>query len=206
LGNTGEKLVLIDVTIAIFVCCLAIQAAAIRIAFSMARDHALPLGDGLSHVSEHRHSPAAPAVVSGALAILILLVNIGNNSIFLVVTSVSIILVYVAYLMVTAPTLMRRQAGWPEDEGRSGLFTLRRPWGMVINGFAVFYGLFMAINLIWPRHEIYGAGNYEWGGILAVGAVLVVGLLYYYLVQANKPDQVVEEHRVVSVTEAGPVG
>jgi urea carboxylase system permease len=206
LGSSGEKLVLIDVSIAIFVCCLAIQAAAIRIAFSMARDHALPLGDGLSHVSEHRHAPAAPALVSGAVAILILLVNIKNNSIFLVVTSVSIILVYVAYLMVTAPTFMRRRAGWPEDGGRTGLFTMGKPWGMVVNGFAICYGMFMAINLIWPRHEVYGAGNYEWGGILAVGAVLVVGLLYYFLVQQHKPDQVVEEHRVTTVTGATPTG
>ena len=86
----------------------------------MARDHALPLGEGLAHVSEHRHSPAAPALVSGVVAILILLVNVGNGKIFLVVTSVSIILVYIAYLMVTVPTFLRRRAGWPEDQGREG--------------------------------------------------------------------------------------
>jgi urea carboxylase system permease len=196
LGSTGAKLVLIDVAIAIFVCCLAIQAAAVRIAFSMARDHALPLGDGLAHVSEHRHSPAAPAIVSGLLAIAILVVNIGNSKLFLVVTSVSIILVYVAYLMVTVPTFLRRRAGWPEDEGRTGLFTLPKPWGVVINVVAIVYGFLMALNLIWPRHEIYGAGNYQWGGVLAVAIVLLVGLAYYYGVQQSKPISVAEEHRV----------
>jgi urea carboxylase system permease len=202
LGSNGSKLVLIDVAIAIFVCCLAIHAAAIRIAFSMARDHALPLGEGLSHVSEHRHAPAAPALVSGAVAILILLVNVGNSKLFLVVTSVSIILVYIAYLMVTVPTFLRRRAGWPEDEGRTGLFTLPKPWGVVINVAAIAYGFLMALNLIWPRHEIYGAGNYQWGGVLAVGVVLVVGLGYYYGVQQNKPDRIVEEHRVLSASGA----
>ncbi len=197
LGSTGEKIVLIDVAIAIFVCCLAIQTAAVRITFSMARDHALPAGEYLAHVTEHRHSPAVPAVVSGILAILILLVNIGNASIFLVVTSVSIILVYVAYLLVTTPTLMRRRAGWPEDQGRTGLFTLGRTGGMAVNVVAIGYGFLMALNLIWPRSVIYGAGK-SWGGVIAVGGVVVVGLAYYYGVQHQKELQVAEEHRVTS--------
>jgi urea carboxylase system permease len=201
LGSTGEKIVLIDVAIAIFVCCLAIQTAAVRIAFSMARDHALPLGEQLAHVTEHRHSPAAPAVVSGALAILILLVNIGNASIFLVVTSVSIILVYIAYLLVTVPTFMRRRAGFPEDAGSTGLFTLGKTGGMVINAVAIGYGALMVVNLIWPRQAIYGAGK-AWGGVIAVGAVLVVGLAYYFGVQRNKEASIAEEHRV-QVPSAG---
>jgi urea carboxylase system permease len=205
LGSTGEKIVLIDVAVAIFVCCLAIQSAAVRIAFSMARDHALPMGEQLAHVTETRHSPAAPAVVSGIIAILILVVNVGNNSIFLVVTSVSIILVYIAYLLVTTPTFMRRREGWPQDGGDTGLFTLGRTRGMIINAVAIIYGLFMAINLIWPRNEVYGAGKYKWGGVIAVGAVLVVGLLYYFLVQQHKADQVASEHRVVSSTGADTV-
>jgi urea carboxylase system permease len=202
LGSTGEKIVLIDVAVAIFVCCLAIQSAAVRIAFSMARDHALPLGEQLAHVTETRHSPAAPAVVTGIIAILILVVNVGNASIFLVVTSVSIILVYIAYLLVTTPTFIRRRAGWPEDEGKTGLFTLGRTGGLVINAIAIVYGLFMAINLIWPRNEVYGAGKYKWGGVIAVGSVLAIGLLYYLLVQQRKPDEVATEHRVVAASGA----
>jgi urea carboxylase system permease len=195
LGSTGEKIVLIDVAIAIFVCCLAIQTAAVRIAFSMARDHSLPFGEQLAHVTETRHSPAAPAIVSGVIAILVLLVNIGNASIFLVVTSVSIILVYLAYLLVTVPTFLKRRAGWPGDEGNTGLFTLPKPWGVVVNVVAIAYGVLMVVNLIWPRQAIYGAGK-AWGGVIAVGGVVVVGLAYYYGVQRNKIASIAEEHRV----------
>ena len=110
--------------------------------------------------------PRRPPSSSGVIAILILLVNIGNASIFLVVTSVSIILVYIAYLLVTVPTLPeapRRLAGGPgrhrpvhaaAGRGASSSTSSRSR-----------YGALMALNLIWPRHEIYGAGNYQWGGV-----------------------------------------
>ena len=177
---------LIDVAIAIFVCCLAIQTAAVRIAFSMARDHALPFGEQLAHVTETRHSPAAPAIVSGIIAILVLLVNIGNASIFLVVTSVSIILVYIAYLLVTVPTFLKRRDRLAGGPGRHrslhpapalGRRDQRRRDRAT--------ALLMVVNLIWPREAIYGAGK-AWGGVIAVGGVVVVGLAYYYGVQRNK--------------------
>ena len=55
----------------------------------------------------------------------------------------------------------------------------------------------MALNLIWPREAIYGAGK-AWGGVIAVGGVVVVGLVYYYAVQRSKADPVADEHRVPS--------
>ena len=68
LGSGVGKVLLADVAFAIFICCLAIHAASIRLAFSMARDRALPFGDHLSHVSEQRKSPALPAIVVGVVA------------------------------------------------------------------------------------------------------------------------------------------
>ena len=187
---------------AIFVCTLAIQTAAIRIAFSMARDHCLPFGERLAHVSDHRQSPVLPALVSGAIAILILILNLGNSKIFLVVTSVSIVLVYLAYLSVTVPVLARRRRGWPEDGGRTGLFTLGRTRGMIINSIAVGYGALMAINLIFPRQAIYGAGNYAWGGVIVIALVLAVGLAYFFSTQRDRPLEIAAEHRAEPV----PVG
>src|SRR6185437_5690078 len=135
LGSGVGKVLLADVAFAIFICCLAIHAASIRLAFSMARDHALPFGDHLSHVSAQRKSPALPAIAVGAVAIAILVVNFGNAQIFLVVTSVSIVIVYIAYLLVTVPAMLqRRRNGWPEDQGRTGWFFLGRRRGLLIIG------------------------------------------------------------------------
>jgi uncharacterized membrane protein YhaH (DUF805 family) len=152
----------------------------------MARDGALPAGRALSRVSPTARTPMMPALVSGLIALAILLGNINKPQIFTVVTGVAIVLIYVAYLLVTVPLLRKRLNGWP-DRGseQPGLFSLGR-WGVAVNVFAVAYGAFMAINIVWPRNEVYGAGNYMWGGLIFVGIVIVVGLLYYGLVERHR--------------------
>ena len=196
LGSGVGKVLLADVAFAIFICCLAIHAASIRLAFSMARDRALPFGDHLSHVSEQRKSPVLPAIVVGVVAIAILVVNLGNAKIFLVVTSVSIVIVYIAYLLVTVPAMLqRRRNGWPEDQGRTGWFFLGRRRGLLINGTAIGYGALMALNLIWPRSAIYGGGGYAWGGVIFVAALGILGAAYYLWRQHGRDHEVAPEHR-----------
>ena len=207
LGSGVGKVLLADVAFAIFICCLAIHAASIRLAFSMARDHALPFGNHLSHVSEQRKSPALPAIVVGVIAIAILVVNLGNAQIFLVVTSVAIVIVYIAYLLVTVPAMLqRRRNGWPEDQGRTGWFFLGRRRGLLINGTAIGYGALMALNLIWPRTQIYGTGGYAWGGVIFVAALMIVGAAYYLWRQHGRDHEVAAEHRVAPLAgvAAGP--
>lgn len=200
LGSTLSKILLADVALAICVCCLAIQTAAIRLAFSMARDHALPFGERLSHVSETRHAPAAPAIVSGVIAIAILVVDIGNAQIFLTVTSVSIVIVYIAYLLVTAPLFLKRLRGWPSGD-KTGLFTMPRPVGLLVNGLAVLYGLLMGVNLIWPRAAVYGPSLYEWGGVFVIAGVAIIGLAYYFTAQHRSVARVAAEHAVPVLEE-----
>src|SRR5262249_47088566 len=123
----------------------------------------------LARVSPTSRTPALPAIVAGAIAFLILLVNINQPAIFTVVTGVAIVLIYIAYLLVTVPLLLKRRAGWPDSSGEpAGLFSLGS-WGLPINIFAVIYGAAMAINIGWPRNEVYGTGNYMWGGLIFVG-------------------------------------
>jgi urea carboxylase system permease len=192
LGSGLGKVLLADVAIAISVCTLAIQTATIRLTFAMARDNSLPFGHFLASVSTARQSPMVPAVVSGVLAALVDVIYIGKTQIFLVVTGVAIVLIYLAYLCSTTPQLLRRLKGWPQDRGSTGLFTLRR-WGPVVNVVAVAYGALMSINLVWPRTQIYGPGNDEWGGLIFIGGVVVLGVVYYNLVQRNR-THVLQEH------------
>ena len=53
LGETWGKVFLVDVALAIFVCCLAIHAMAVRILFAMGRDNALPYGKQLAQRVRH---------------------------------------------------------------------------------------------------------------------------------------------------------
>ncbi|MEV6923699.1 amino acid permease [Dactylosporangium sp. NPDC051485] len=188
LGQTGGRILLVDVAIAVAVCTLAIQTAGSRMIFSMARDGVLPFSGALSKVNPRTGTPAVPAVVVGVGAAAVLLVNIGQAALFTALTSVCIVLLYIAYALVTVPLLIRRGRGWPHSEGaaateRGGkLFSLGR-FGIVVNAVAVLYGIGMILNLGWPRQEVYDPAGTHWYlhyfSLLFVGAALLAGALAY---------------------------
>ena len=172
---------LICIVIAVFVCSLAVHTAAIRLTFAMARDNALPFGESLAKVNPKTQTPVVPAVTIGVLAIIILVVNIGQPQIFTVLTSIAIIMIYLAYLMVTGPLLVKRIKGeWPpEDLKPGGYFTMGK-FGLPVNIAAVVWGAGMAINLAWPREAVYGTPWYNtFGAFVYIGGILGVGLLWY---------------------------
>ena len=82
-GNTTGNVFLADTALAIFVCCLAVQAATIRMLFSMARDSRLPFGSAVARVSGRRRVPIVPALVTGILALVLMGINVGNQNAFL---------------------------------------------------------------------------------------------------------------------------
>jgi amino acid transporter len=143
------------------------------------------------------------------LAILILVVNIRQPQIFTVITSIGIIMIYIAYLLVTVPMLIKRLRGaWPPKDARQkGYFTLGA-LGLPINILAVGWGVFMAINLIWPRKDVYNATEpFHWylqyGAILFIGVVFFGGLAYYWAVQRHKTG-VLASHAAESPSPAVP--
>lgn len=178
LGGTLGRVFLTDVVLAAFVCTLAIQTATTRMIFSMSRDEVLPFSTKLGKVSKNG-ATAIAAVVVGGLAVALLLVNVGHAGVFTALTSVCIVLLYLAYLMVTVPMLVRRLTGWwgsagpAVDEDGNALFSLGR-WGLPINVVAVAFGIAMMVNLAWPRAAVYDpAGE---GALLQYFAVLFVVL------------------------------
>jgi urea carboxylase system permease len=184
--------------IAITVCALAVHTAGIRIMFTMARDGRLPFGSKVARVAGRSKTPIVPALVIGGLTMVLLVINIDNQQVFLVLTSVAIIMFYVAYMCVTVPLLVRRLRGtWPRPD-HGPYFSLGR-WGLVINLVAVIYQTLVVINLAWPRVYIYGhAWYYKWGAFVFIGAIALIGGIYYFLTQHGRDGQVLEEHRAVT--------
>ncbi len=152
LGQDAGKAMLWCVLIAVTVCALAVHTAAIRLAFAMARDNNLPASSKLAKVNPRFQTPVLPTVIIGILALAILVVNIRQPQIFTVVTSIGIIMIYIAYLMVTGPMLVVRLRGKWRPAG-DGKFSLGR-WGLLVNIVAVAWGTAMTINLIWPRRGL----------------------------------------------------
>jgi amino acid transporter len=218
LGNTVGNVFLIDSAIAISVCTLAVMAACIRLLFAMARDGRLPFGTHIARVSGRRRVPVVPAIVVGILALAILAINYGNQSAFLALTSVAIVMFYLAYLGVTGGMLVKRLRGeWPRPD-HGPYFSLGR-WGMLVNVVAVLYGAIVAVNIAWPRSAVYDslAGTKDASGhvipnhwywqyiaLLFIGIVVAVGSAYYFAVYRRKPIEVLREHAAEVPTLGSP--
>jgi amino acid transporter len=152
--------------------------------FSMARDGRLPGVRWLARVHPSTGTPILAGVAVGVLAITVLLINLGNPAAFAAVTSTSVVIVYLAYLLVTVPALRARLHGrMPRSEGG---FSLGR-WGLPVNLFAVVYGTAMMVNIAWPRQEVYDPAGTSWIlqylALLFVATLVVVGLVVHRLLR-----------------------
>jgi len=181
LNSTLGRALLAVVAISIVSACLAIQNSASRVMFSMARDGRLPGGRLLARVSPGTGTPIFTGIAVGVLAIAVLLINLGNPAAFAAVTSTSVVIVYLAYLLVTVPALGAR-LGQRLPPKRPGGFSLGR-WGLAVNLFAVAYGVAMMVNIAWPRQAVYDPAGTSWVlqylALLFVAALVVVGAAVY---------------------------
>ena len=166
--------------------------------FAMARDNRLPFGPQVATCRAAARCRSSRRSSSASSRSLLLAINIGNQSAFLALTSVAIIMFYLAYLCVTGPLLLRRMRGDVADARARPYFSLGR-WGMLVNVFAVAYGSIVAFNIAWPRKEVYNAiGAHHWyfqyAAYLFIGGVVLVGSIYYFAVYNRKPIEVLAEH------------
>jgi len=188
------KTLLIIVAVAIFSATLAIQASASRVMFSMARDNRLPFGSLLARVNRRTGTPVITGVTVSALAILVLLVNLGQAGVFAAITSVSVVIVYMAYLMVTVPALIHRLRGTSLSYGPP-IMDLGK-WGVPVNLIAVALGAALCINIAWPRAEVYDPEGMSWFlhyfAVIFVVLTLIVGAFAYKAVKDRDgaPDPV----------------
>jgi urea carboxylase system permease len=191
--STGfATLYLAVVSAAIFVCCLSIMAATIRLCFGMSRDNQLPLSKPLSRVSPTLHTPVWTCIAIAVLAAVPFLKYAGVGIIAIAATG----MIYLSYFLGNMVILRARARGWPKTEAP---FKLGR-WGMVVNILGLIYGGAMLINIAWPRV----ASNPEpsqTGGLLSFGlsfldkipilwtvaiVIVLIGALYYLIVGRSK--------------------
>jgi urea carboxylase system permease len=203
LGQEVGLIFLVTVIFAVSVCALAVHAGTVRLIFSMARDNSLPFARALAIVPEETGTPIIPAVVTGIAAALILLVNVNMPRIIETLCSVAIVWANLAYLMVSLPLLLTRLRGWPRNlatespaparSADSRRFALGR-WGLGVNIVAVCWGIFVIVNMSWPRTEIYGTD--AWGrfaAVLATAALLGLGGVCYRALR-RRGAEILAEH------------
>ncbi|MGH3233431.1 MAG: APC family permease [Streptosporangiaceae bacterium] len=196
LGGTVGNVFLIDSVIAITVCSLAVHAGGIRMIFTMGRDGRLPFASAIAKVHGKSKTPLVPSIVIGVLTIALLVLNVGNQRAFFVLTSVAIIMFYIAYLCVTGPLLIARIRGrWPSPD-HGPYFNLGR-WGLLVNVLAVVFQVGVMVNLAWPRPAVYGGDHwyFQWGAFTFTGVLGAVGVIYYLVKLQGRPATVLAEHR-----------
>ncbi|HYV81474.1 MAG TPA: amino acid permease [Streptosporangiaceae bacterium] len=134
---------LLVVSAAIFVCCLSIMAATIRLCFGMSRDNTLPFSKYLSKVSPSLHTPLWTCIAIAVIAAIPFIQYSGAGIIAIAATGT----IYFSYFLGNLVILRARARGWPRTKAP---FRLGR-WGMLVNILALIYGGAMIINFAWPR-------------------------------------------------------
>jgi len=183
---------LLVVSAAIFVCCLSIMAATIRLTFGMARDNQLPFSKPLARVSPGLHTPVWTCIAVAVLAAIPFIQFTGAGIIAIAATA----MIYLSYFLGNVAILRDRLRGWPRTKAPFRL----GGWGLAINVLGLLYGATMLVNFAWPRVQSNPTPKQEdlllnfhlgWlNGIPVLWTVfvfiLLVGTLYYVITGRRK--------------------
>ena len=181
---------LLVVSAAVFVCCLSIMAATIRLCFGMARDNQLPGSRFLAKVSPGLHTPMWSCIAVACIAAIPFWQFSGAGIIAIAATG----MIYLSYFLGNIVIMRARVRGWPRT---AAPFRLGR-WGMLVNIVALLYGGAMLVNFAWPRAASNPKPNQTSGllhlnfldGVPILWTVVIfialVGAIYYLIVGRTK--------------------
>jgi amino acid transporter len=211
-GNAFSTVFLLVVAAAIFVCCLAIMTATIRLCFGMARDDTLPGSKALAKVHTGLHTPIWSCIAVAILAAIPFIQFAGVAIIAIAATG----MIYLSYLIGNLALFRARLRGWPHTKAP---FALGK-WGLPVNVLALAWGGGMLVNMMWPRAatnprptEVPGTLDFHWHWLNAkpvlwtvLAVIVIVGGIYYSLVQRTKPAhmQAPEGEAVAEMPPAAP--
>jgi amino acid transporter len=198
-----QDFLLLMIIFAFFSCGTSIQGAGSRLAFSYARDQALPRSSWISRVHPRFGTPVN-ALIAGAvvtvLFVLLVFASPAKNEHFLFITypggvnalvalvSFGVSGIYLSFLLTVIAAWIARARGWVPE----GRFTLGR-WGMVVIIIATLYLGLMLINVVLPTglSSPRAYFNLDWITLLVMFVIAAVGAIYFVLA---RPDRGVRHH------------
>jgi amino acid transporter len=177
-------------SMAMWFCGLSCVTSASRAIFSLARDHGTPFAATLQQVSAKHGTPVA-AIWATVIASLAAMAWTGAVPI---VTSLSTVALYLAYVIPVALGLRARLRGsnWPT----LAKWTLGK-WGAALNGIALVYTLFICFVLMMPPNELVAK--------TLAGVLAALGLIYVFEVRRKfvTPAWVSEQTPIPAAETAG---
>jgi amino acid transporter len=203
LPNWLQDVLLLVIIFAFFSCGTSIQGAGSRLAFSFARDGALPASGWLKTVHPRFLTPVnallAGAVVSAAFVLLVFYspdenVDIGfitypaNVNGLLALISFGVSGIYLSFLLTVIGAIVARARGWVPE----GSFQLGR-WGWPVTIVGAAYLALMLINVAAPTglDSARAYFNLDWITLLVMFIIAVVGAAWFLI---SRPDRPVSEH------------
>jgi amino acid transporter len=206
LGQLPEWVVdftLLLIIYAFFSCGTSIQGAGSRLAFSYARDGALPGSRWISAVHERFRTPVN-ALLSGAVVttLFVLLVFLSpdhnidiwfitypaNTNVLVSLVSFGVSGIYLSFLLTVIASAVARSRGWVPE----GSFTLGR-WGWPVTIAALAYLGLMFVNIVAPTglDSPRAFFNLDWITLTVMALIAAIGTVLFLLA---KPGRAVGQH------------
>ena len=212
LSSGLQDLLLVVIIFAFFSCGTSIQGAGSRLAFSYARDGALPKSEWVARVSDRFKTPVNALVSGAAITVLFVLlvfpspnhdIHIGfitypaNVNVLVALVSFGVSGIYLSFLLSVIGSAIARSRGWePEGSFRLG------KWGWPVTIAALVYLALMFINVVIPTglSSPRAYFNLDWITLLVVAVIAVVGAAYLFL---GHPERAVAGHTHDDLEQTG---
>lgn len=177
-GNWITKPFLGVVVIGFVACGISIQATAVRVIYSFARDEQIPFSRTWRKVWERNHLPINAVVLVTAMSLLTFFYA---NALAVLVTFATGAY-FLAFLAPVAASLVQRVRGQWQP---SGSWALGR-WGLPVNLIATAWLIFELINIAWPRKIPGAAWWHTWSVLLGLFVFIAVGLVYFLVFRPDR--------------------
>jgi amino acid transporter len=203
LSSWLQDLLTLLVIFAFFSCGTSVQGAGSRLAFSYARDGAIPGAGVISRVHPRFKTPVNALLAGAVVTVLFtLLVNISpsndvhigfitypaNVNALVALVSFGVSGIYLSFLLTVIGALIARRRGWVP----AGKFQLGR-WGMAVTVVGLVYLGLMLLDVILPTGLASPRGffNLDWITLFVMAIIVVVGAIYFFIA---RPDRGVRGH------------
>jgi amino acid transporter len=198
-----QDFLLLIIIFAFFSCGTSIQGAGSRLAFSYARDGALPASGWLSQIHDRFRTPVNALIAGACVTVLFVLLVFASPSknleigfitypadvnALVALVSFGVSGIYLSFLLTVIAAIIARARGWVPE----GSFKLGR-WGWPVTIIAVAYLGLMFINLALPTglESPRAFFNLDWITLTVMVVIAVVGAVFFLI---RRPDRGVARH------------
>jgi amino acid transporter len=203
LSSGVQDFLLLLIIFAFFSCGTSVQGAGSRLAFSYARDGALPGSRWIGRVHPRFKTPVNALLAGVAVTVLFTLLVFpspkhdvhvwfitypANTNALVALVSFGVSGIYLSFLLTVIGAIVARSRGWVPE----GRFTLGR-WGMPVAVIAAVYLGLMFINVAFPSglSSPRAFFNLDWITLTVIAVIALLGALYFVI---GRPDRGVARH------------